>query len=88
MSRSEITPERIAWFAEYYKRNPRWGIFRLPLYEQNYWIGVSESDEIQLTPPYSLDELREAIKWFNGLSLSQRRRLGQRAEDLANTIIR
>lgn len=66
-----ITTERVRWFADYFKKNPNWGVFLA--------AGAIVTGD---------DDVREAARWFNGLSQAQRRRLRMRAEDLANTVVR
>lgn len=36
-----ITPERVAWFAEYYRANPAWGVFHVALDDNNYTLGAA-----------------------------------------------
>jgi hypothetical protein len=79
-----ITPERVQWFAAYYQQNRTWGIFHVCLFDGNYWCdAASESRVGEWTP-----EMREHVDWFNSLTPSQRRRLGTKAEDVANTLRR
>lgn len=82
-----LTPERVKWFAEYYKKHPEWGIFHVSLADGNYQLGAATDFSIWLSNE-SEAELREVAAWFNRLSPSQRRRLQMRAEDQANTIVR
>lgn len=78
-----ITPERVAWFAEYYKQHPAWDVFHVALADSNWNLG--SASERWSSEPWT-DEVREAAAWFDTLTASQRRRLGQKAEDLANTV--
>ena len=80
-----ITADRIAWFAAYFRRHPTSEIFHGALADRNYACGVGaatwaggRADAVD----------REAAAWFNTLSPTQRKRLGQKAEDLADTIVR
>lgn len=78
VTKSVITPERIRWFADYYKRNPEWGVFHVCLSDGNWRCGADALVSDQ--------DVQEAARWFGTLTPSQRRRLGQKAADLANTI--
>ncbi len=71
-----ITPERIAWFAAYYRKYPSWGVFHVVLSDGNW--GLKAEVEYSHDEPGELD----AIRWFNTLTKSQQRRLGRKAEDL------
>lgn len=82
-----LTPERIAWFAEYYKQNPSWGVFHVCLDDGNYKTGAVSLERDGGFAGYPPD-VQEAVRWFEKLSPSQRKRLGHRAADLANTIVR
>lgn len=84
-----LTPERVRWFAEYYKRNPAWGVFHVALDDGNYECGAATWDPAAglMRAAWPAD-LREAAEWFETLTKSQRRRLAHKAEDLANTITR
>lgn len=77
-----LTPERIQWFADYYRKHRDWGAFHVQLADDNYRLTADQRS--------SRGEHGEAnaIAWFNSLTESQRRRLGQRAEDIANTVVR
>lgn len=77
-----LTPDRIAWFARYYRRNPSWGIFHVALADGNYNFGSARESRSTL---WTTSE-SEAAAWFDALTPSQRRRLGQRAESLASTV--
>ena len=81
-----LSPERVKWFAEYYRRHPGWGIFHVSLALGSYQLGAS--DHIFDSAPYTEAELREQAAWFNRLSATQRRRLARRAEDIAHTVVR
>jgi hypothetical protein len=85
-ARTSLNAERIRWFAEYLRKHPEWGIFHVSLSDANYEFGASDS--IWDDPPYSEAELREVAAWFNRLSPSQRRRLGMKARDLVDTVVR
>lgn len=76
-----LTPDRIRWFADYYRKHPSWGAFHVQLGDGNYKLTADYRD--------SRGEHGEAnaISWFNSLTESQRKRLGTRAQDLANTIV-
>ena len=78
-----LTADRVRWFADYYRSVPLWGVFGLPLADGNYYCGA-ESIGRDKWPA----ELREHAEWFDQLTPSQRRRLGQKAENIANTIVR
>ncbi len=82
-----ITPERIQWFADYYRANPAWGVFHVCLYDANWKIGSSTGT---LDNPRGKwpEDLLEAADWFDTLTPSQRRRLALKAEDLVNTVVR
>lgn len=84
MSNTNLTPERVRWFADYLKANPGWGIFHVSL---DYGTLGPASDHIWDAAPYTEAELREQAEWFNRLSPRQRERLKLRAEDLANSIV-
>ncbi len=84
-AQTNLTPDRVRWFAEYYKQHPSWGIFHLCLADGNWPMGAT--DEKWTARPWT-DELREAAEWFNRLTPSQRRRLKYRAEELAYTVVR
>lgn len=75
-----ITPERVQWFANYYKANPSWGVFHICLEDGNWRLGARE-DGREAWPV----DIREAAAWFDRLSPSQRRRLKLKAEDRAST---
>lgn len=77
-----LTPDRVRWFAEYRKKHRGWGLFHT--LERGGTLGV--------VSPYNVArhdsaELNEAADYFDSLTPSQRRRLRERAEDLANTIV-
>ena len=79
-----LTPDRIAWFADYHRQHPSWGIFHVALDDGNYECGAAK--ESWAITPWT-DAEREAAAWFDQLTPSQRRRLGQRAEDLAADVL-
>lgn len=79
-----LTPDRVRWFADYHRRHPAWGIFHVALSDGNYEFGAAK--EALARDAWTAEE-REAAAWFDALTPSQRRRLGQRAEDAANTIV-
>lgn len=82
-----LTPERVRWFAEYYRQNPSWGVFHVCLDDGNYKCGAISMERGGGFASYPPD-VQEHVKWFEKLSPSQRARLGKRAADLANTVVR
>lgn len=90
-----ITPERVQWFADYYKQNPVWGVFHASLDDGNL-CGASTGDLFDTTTMRWVPggraswpaDVREAAAWFDTLTPSQRKRLAMKAEDLANSIRR
>ncbi len=91
-----ITTERIAWFAEYVRKNCAWGVFHVSLSDGNYECGPA--DEMCVDAPgddWPRDkwipreewpaDIREAAEWFENLTPSQRARLKRKAENLAET---
>lgn len=79
-----LTPERIDWFARYYSQNQAWGVFHVCLDDGNYdcKAGPFHADPAvvaALRASWPAD-LRDAAEWFDKLTASQRRRLGQKAE--------
>lgn len=79
-----ITPGRIAWFAAYHLEHPEWGVFHVPLSDNNWGCPAA---------PYHPDpdvraaerakwpaDVREAAEWFDQLTPSQHRRLERRVE--------
>ena len=93
-----ITPERVDWFARYLADNPAWGVFHVSLDDGNHKLGAASHWKRPGTGEYvdgifvparwdvGRDEwsadLREAAEWFDQLSPSQRKRLGEKAERL------
>lgn len=73
-----ITPERVAWFAAYLRANPSWGEFHVSLDDGN-WCKAASSERPTDRESWPAD-VREAAAWFDTLTQSQRRRLGQKAE--------
>jgi len=69
-----ITPERIEWFKAYHKKYPSWGAFHVTLEDCNWTMKVDTS--------FSNGEPgeEEAIRWFNQLTQTQRRRLGRKSQ--------
>lgn len=86
-----ITPERVEWFANYLRKNPTWGVFRVSLD-----FGASTGDLFDVTTMKWVPggraawpaDVREAAEWFDKLTPSQRRRLGMKASNIAHTIRR
>lgn len=90
-----ITPERVEWFARYWWANPTWGVFHVCLDDGNWECGAADRMHrpgtgvtvASLFVPSRHDvgrdewpaELREHAEWFDSLTPSQRRRLGQKA---------
>lgn len=79
-----VTGERIAWFAAYYKTHSNWGVFATSI-RMNFHY--APGDPGSLPAKYPAD-LVDAIRWFARITPSQRRRVIQRAEDQADTIVR
>ncbi len=91
-----ITPERVAWFAAYYREHSAWGVFHVSLSDGNWHCGASDSELRPGTSGYFdgrfvparydfgrdewEPELAEAAAWFDTLTPSQRRRLKDKAE--------
>lgn len=92
-----ITPERVAWFAEYYRVNPAWGVFHVALDDNNYTLGAASGAtwnkaRNEWGPPYRTGkdwpaDVREAAEWFDKLTPSQRRRLGEKARDIVDVLV-
>lgn len=82
--KTTLTPDRVLWFATYLRRHPAWGIFHTALTLHNYTCGTA--DERFSAAPWTTDE-REAATWFDQLTPSQRKRLRERAEDLAGNVL-
>lgn len=99
-----LTRDRVSWFADYYRREPEWGVFHVALSDGNYHCGAADN---MLRPgtgryvngtfvparyDFGRDEwpadVREQAEWFEALTPSQRRRLGQKVEDIANTVVK
>lgn len=77
-----LTSERIQWFAAYYKANSySWHVFAFSLADGRFCGATFTRQEKH--PP----ELVEAAARFDTLTPSQRRRLRDKAEDLANTVV-
>lgn len=77
-----ITPERVAWFADYHRKHLAWGAFHIVLDDGNW--------KSEIPPDFARGEPGEleAIAWFNKLTPSQRQRLGRKAEDVVHTVVR
>lgn len=83
-SKPTITPERIEWFARYHAAEPAWGEFHVVLDDGNYKSDAapyhpSAEARAAIMAEWPAD-LRDAVEWFNTLSPSQKKRLGQKAE--------
>jgi hypothetical protein len=97
-----IRPEHVEWFARYYKQHPAWGVFHVALADGNWNFGAADTqlrpgtgqdvDGVFVPARYDFarhewpHDVRKAAEFFDKLTPSQRRRLGQKAEDLANTV--
>lgn len=93
-----ITAGRVRWCADYYTRNPAWGVFHVALNDGNYNCGAADHTKRPNTGCYvdgkfvperwdvGRDEwpsdLREAAEWFDQLTPSQRRSLWKKVEQL------
>lgn len=92
-----ITPERVQWFLAYYERHPGWGIFHVSLGDGNYELGAADTTHWEALDIYDRKErdyrtwpdrmqwpaeYREAAEWFDRLTQSQRRRLGNKVSGL------
>lgn len=76
-----LTTERVDWFARYYAQNLAWGVFHACLDDGNLFCGA----EVLGRDEWPAD-LRDAAKWFDKLTPSQRRRLGRKAERKAREL--
>jgi hypothetical protein len=77
-----LTPERVQWFANYYKdQSYSWGVFSFSLADGRF-CGATFTRQDKHPA-----DLVEHARWFDTLTPSQRRRLRDKAEDLANTIV-
>lgn len=79
-----ITPERIRWFAEYHGREPAWGEFHVVLDDGNYTSKAGpyhpDPEVVAAIRASWPADLREAARWFDQLTPSQKARLGRKAE--------
>jgi len=99
-----LTHDRVRWFADYHGREPEWGVFHVALADGNYHCGAADKalrpgtgrrvngSFVPARYDFGRDEwpadVAEHAAWFDTLTPSQRRRLGQKAEDIANTVVR
>jgi len=76
-----LTPDAYEWFANYLHKELAWGVFHVALDDGNYECDI-ESDWIE---PEHIEEwpgLMEKVTFFNQLSYSQRKKLGEKAQKL------
>ncbi|HEY8560490.1 MAG TPA: hypothetical protein VIL74_08940 [Pyrinomonadaceae bacterium] len=68
-----------ARFADYYRRNPAWGVFHVSLADGNYELGsgIAFFDASKVT-----DEERDLSAIFEKLSYSQRKKLAAKAAEI------
>lgn len=78
-ARVVLTPNWIACFASYLCRNPAWGVFHIQLEDSNLKFDVDPNDALQGATAELVEELEILIRYFNQLTPSQRKRLGDRA---------
>lgn len=75
---TDITPERVRWFADYHATHPEWGVFHVALEDGNYECGASE-------PGVWEGETQEVLfmaDWFDVLTEDQREELARRVGTL------
>lgn len=75
-----VTADRVAWFAEYKRRNYHWGVFP-GMREQNFAIGADGGDRSMWEA-----STREAAVYYDALTLRQRERLHLRVQDELDTV--
>ena len=81
MTKQTLTPELYEWFARYVHKELAWGIFHISLDDGNYEYPV-RVDQIDDDDVRNWPGLMEKVEIFNQLSYSQRKKLGQKAEEL------